>query len=746
MKLAHSAPTPDRDPQSYAAHVRGAEKRAVIAAEEVKPFILDSAKAEAFVRTVSDAVPFHDLGKLDRDNQAALAKGRHGKLQWDHIDAGVAHLMACGAEAAAWLVRAHHSPGLPSKSEHFSRLMEGRKLRGRRDNCDLDTHREQIARTDRTLSELLQTHRIEVGEHVPARSGADHGLFLRLALSCLVDGDHGDSAFYETGWTLPSPPPPRWEKRLAKLDAYVAALPKEAGRQADRAAFYAACRDGSVEPAMTTCEGPVGIGKTTAVMAWLLRRAMHSGARRIIVVAPFTTILSQTADRLRAALILEDEVERADEMIAEHHHRADFSALAARDLAVLWQAPIVLTTSVQFFQTLSACEPAALRKLHALPGSVVCLDEAHAALPAPLWKQNWAWMQELATDWGCSFVFASGSLARVWEQPDIVGPKRCVRTLPDLVPADLQSTLTRREYHRVRYRTLNRLDNPDDIINAINDTPGPRLVVLNTVQTAAVIASQLRETGDTLHLSTALCPQDRSRILAEVLRRLDPRTSYPANWTLVATSLVEAGIDVSFRTALRERFSTSSLIQIGGRVNRHGMDAPGEVIDFFFDRGAFDSGRALTHHPGAKKSAAVLERLLEAGTLGAPFDPAKIVTQALVDEVRDRSGTVGDELAKFEADCDYPNAAEKGRLITSDTHLVVVQPELRDRLEAKERVTARDLLDGSVQLWTTKIEWFALQPIRNRPDVCWWPHKYDPDLLGYMEGALAFATGEYYLL
>lgn len=743
LKLAHSAPRPERDPQRYGDHVRGTERKALLAAGGLKPYMRDPAKAEAFVRTVGDAAPFHDLGKLDPENQAALAQGRNGRLKWDHIDAGVAHLMGLGAEGAAWVVRAHHSPGLPSKPEHFPKFLEGLKLRGRRAGEDLDEHQKQIERTDLTLQDLLRSHRAEIEDHVPLPRRADHGLFLRFALSCLVDGDHSDSAFYETGWTAPARPPTCWQARLNKLDAYVAALHKTSPRQADRDAFYKACREGSVEPAMVTCEGPVGIGKTTAVMAWLLRRAIHAKARRIIIVAPFTTILSQTAERLRKALVLEGE--DPDVIVAEHHHRADFDGLAYRDLATLWQAPIVLTTSVQFFETLSACEPAQLRKLHALPGSVVCLDEAHAALPAPLWKQNWAWMKELADDWSCSFVFASGSLARVWEQPDIVGPKH-VRTLADLAPKGLQSALTRREHDRVRYRSLKRLDNPEDIVRAIRQALGPRLVVLNTVQSAAVIASRLRETGDTLHLSTALCPSDRATILSEVFRRLDPESLYTPDWTLVATSLIEAGVDLSFRTALRERFSTSSLIQIGGRVNRHGRDGLGEVIDFFFDRGAFDSGRALTHHPGAKRSATVLGRLFEEGTLTGSFDPATVVTKALVDELRDLSGTVGEVMFKAEGAGDYPGVAEAGRLITSDTRLVVVKPELRERLEGKERVSSRDLLAGSVQLWSNKIDHFGLQPIRKKPDVSWWPHKYDAEFLGYMEGALGFASGEAFFL
>ena len=328
---------------------------------------------------------------------------------------------------------------------------------------------------------------------------------------------------------------------------------------------------------MVACEGPVGIGKTTAVVAWCIRRAITSGARRIFVVAPYTTILSQTAAMLRSALLLPDEQGRDNEIVAEHHHRADFQAMESRDLAVLWRAPVIVTTGVHFVETLAACEPARLRKLHGLPGSVVFLDEAHAALPAPLWRQNWVWMRELAGEWGCSFVFASGSLARVWQEPDIVGENDVLR-LPDVAPPAFSARLDETEHARVRFRTVGRTTNP---VSLILNAPGPRLAVFNTVQTAAVMAKRLREAeAKVLHLSTALCPLDRDSILDEVKRRLDPKSSYDRDWTLVATSLVEAGVDLFFRTALRERFSTASLIQIGGRANRHGGEHRADVIDF----------------------------------------------------------------------------------------------------------------------------------------------------------------------
>lgn len=734
--LAHSAPAQDRDPHLYGDHVRGAVAGACANAKAVARYMPEAQRAK-FVTTVVDGTTFHDLGKLDPENQAGLREGRSGKMPWDHVDAGVAHLLRSDAKAAAWIVRAHHAPGLPAYAEEFNQFepQAARGLRGGRiGERDRDLGDELQGRTDRLLEALVAVHVAAAGQHTPTKTSEKHGLWLRMALSCLVDGDHADAASYETGRRTPESLAQRWEERLAALDAYVSGLPKGGARQADRDAFYAVCRTGSVEPAMAACEGPVGIGKTTAVTAWCLRRAIESRARRIFVVAPYTTILTQTARTLRAALVLPDESGREDEVIAEHHHRADFQAVGSRDLAVLWRAPIVVTTSVQLFETLAACEPARLRKLHGLPGSVVFLDEAHAALPAPLWRQNWAWIRELASDWGCSFVFASGSLARVWADPDMVG-EGATAVLPDVAPTDLSAKLDAAEHVRVRYRTLGRVTDP---VAAIQAAPGPRLAVFSTVKTAAVVASRLRDTGgNVLHLSTALCPADRDPILAEVQRRLSD-ANYTSNWTLVATSLVEAGVDLSFRTALRERFSTASLIQVGGRVNRHaGASDRGEVIDF-----QLDADEALTTHPGAAASAAILGDLFRQGRLAGPFNPASLVTRALHDELRSRHGRTGHELAEAEEIRDYPSVAHLGRLIDAETVLVVVQQPLRAQLERREIISTRALLAGSLQIWRTKAEDYALSEIGSRPGVYIWPHAYDSQFLGYMAGVVDWKRPE----
>ncbi|HLL90787.1 MAG TPA: DEAD/DEAH box helicase, partial [Tepidisphaeraceae bacterium] len=642
-----------------------------------------------------------------------------------------------GNRTAAWLVRAHHAPGLPSLHAHFDADGIGFKLRGRRrDSDDRHRHEAQIRRTDSRLAGYLADHAAVCGsDRTPvAEPKKAHGLAMRLALSCVVDADHTDTATFDSGRKPPRPLALRAAERLEALRRYVGGLPAgetkaERERNRRRSDFFAACLESTMTGPMVACEGPVGLGKTTAVAAYLLRRAAEHtpNLRRLIVVAPYTNILSQTADRLRKALVLPGE--SPDRVIVEHHHRADFADRDNRELAALWQAPVVLTTAVSFFETLAACGPAALRKLHALPGSAVFLDEAHAALPTRLWPQNWRWIRELAERWSCRFVFASGSLARFWEDEDIV---REPMTLPELLPKVQAADVLNAEKERVKYRQLRdgAVVKVKDLVKEVRGVAGPRLVILNTVQNAAVVAKAMRKAGmRVMHLSTALCPGDRECILARVMRWLEAGWK---NWTLVATSVVEAGVDISFRCAFRERFAVASTIQVGGRVNRNGEYSAaggGTVYDFAL------ADDLITQHPAAKVSADVLRGLLAADELNGG-NPADVVTNAMVEELRRLPLADHELLINAERNRDYPLVAELGRVITADTRVVVVDPRLKKRLARGLPVTFRALLRGSVQLWADKIDKLGIQPLPGREELFVWKDAYDPDFLGIMAGVL----------
>ncbi len=446
---------------------------------------------------------------------------------------------------------------------------------------------------------------------------AGSGLLRRLALSCLVDADHSDTAQHYRNERELDGLPLRAAERLAALDRYVAGLApttppageRERQRLALRQQVYRACRERNCpsQERIVSCDSPVGTGKTTAVMAHLLRVAAERGLRRVFVVLPYTNIIDQSVEVYRRALVLEGE--SAEGVVAAHHHRVEFQGDDWRNLRQLtqrWDAPIVVTTAVQFFETLAACKTAALRKLHQIPGSAIFLDEAHAAMPASHWPQMWRWLRELCDEWSCHLLLASGSLARFWELPDFV-PADEQRPVPELVSDKIRTEAAVFEDRRVRLRRKTERLSLAGLGQFVLSQPGPRLVILNTVQSAAFLADHLRHDlklgVNVEHLSTALCPVDREATVHRVKERLKAEFK---EWLLVATSCVEAGVDFSFRTAFRESCGLVNLLQIAGRVSRSAEYAEAEVWDFRHDEEGF-----LTLHPQFKTSRAVLAQLFD---------------------------------------------------------------------------------------------------------------------------------------
>ena len=742
IPLAHSAREHTPGPDPYARHITATRERAERNCTEMLRFAAESRRVIS--DAVKDAALFHDLGKLDAANQAVLNGSTSGPLPWDHIDAGVAHTSTF-SRAAAWLIRAHHAPGLPNKSLHFDPDELGMKLRGRRHDdpqkVSYHDHFVQKERTDLHLRDYLGLHD-SVLSLSPVSGQCDkvlHGLDMRLALSCLVDADHSDTAFFDIGNELPSEPQPKWQLRLQQLKNYVAGLPKgnneaEIERNKVRNQFFEKCAAANTTGNMFCCEGPVGIGKTTSLTAFLLNQAIANQLRRIIIVAPFTNILLQTADRLRKALVLPEEVHIADKIIVEQHHRADFASRDARSMASLWKAPIVLTTAVSFFETIGACDPSSLRKLHSLPGSAVFLDESHAALPLRLLPQSWKWLKELSANWSCKFVFASGTLTRFWENENIV---RKTETLPELLPSQQANAVFAAEKRRVHYRTLNESQVVDlaTLTKAIQKSEGPRLAIFNTVQNAAIAANYLRDSKHrVVHLSTALTPNDRGTVYLNIIDMLnDPKQT---DWTLVATSCVEAGVDFSFRTAFRERFSVSSILQVGGRVNRnseYNNVGGSDVWDFAL------SDANTTHHPAASLSAPILLSMIESGHLNN-MRASDSASNAMNSEILRSGGVAEDLLMKAERSNDYPTVGKLCKVIDADTRLVVVDCSLIERIQQRERIRFGELLAGSVQLWATKIQKLRMESFPNMPEVYHWQDDYDPNFLGYMKGVLARKT------
>jgi CRISPR-associated endonuclease/helicase Cas3 len=684
------------------------------------------------VRVINQGSPYHDLGKLDELMQRVLATNSRNVTGFNHVEAGTVYLIRQKLYEAALIVYEHHH-GLPSLPEE--------KAKGPlclRDTKDLiGLNQASWQRTDQFLSTYLAVHQQIFPEPI-VRGNNQHfeGVLRRLALSCLVDADHSDTAQNYLNERELSGEPLRPVERLALLDSYVADLERRAQESSQteleslriklRSDLYRACREADLTESIVACDGHVGIGKTTAVMAHLLRTAAKRGLRRIFVVLPYTNIIDQAVEVYRKALTLPGE--DPERIVAAHHHRVEFNGTSWRDLRQLtqrWDCPIIVTTAVQFFETLAGCRTGRLRKLHQLPGSGIFVDEAHAAIPAALWPQSFRWLNELCHDWSCHLVLGSGSLVRFWERNEFV-PDAERPMVAELVPETLRAQAAALETRRVEVKRWAPILTLSELSALVQNKPGPRLVIFNTIQSAAFFAYHLREIGLSVeHLSSALTPFDRKATINRVRARL--RNRVDENWILVATSCVEAGVDFSFRTAFRESCGLVNFLQITGRANRSYEYEYGEVWDFRVSDDGF-----FSLHPQFGPQRAVLAELFTEGKISSEH-----CTEALVRELN--AGTGGTEnkievIKTAEKDGDYPLVANESRVIVSLTQLVVVEAGLIARLKAGQLPRSQELVMHSVEVWDNKFEALAPELITDELYALR-PGQYD-NFIGYMRGLL----------
>ena len=513
---------------------------------------------DSLIETVRSSLALHDMGKLDEENQPVLRGEKNSRLPVDHIEAGVAVAASTQNELMGWLIRGHHAPGLPSKEKerHFIKQLcreVGKKygktsLRGKRHNRSKDQakykddyfrHYEAIKITDDKLDDYVEMQRETCGAWPQLSKKLPNScITTRLLLSCLVNADHESAASYSEHRSMPVfvPANTLWTERLVSLNSYVQNLPKDQHneRYKLRQKFYHHCMNCDLQPfRLNMCSAPVGLGKTTSVTAYLLRKAIQDESSRIIIIAPFSNIIDQTVNTLRKAVILEGENPKS--VVSANHHKAEFSHESMRQYSALWQAPIVVTTAVQFFETLASAHPTKLRKLNAIAGASIFIDESHACLPVQFLKLAWHWLTELSDIWGCNIVFSSGSVVEFWNDSYLIGEQ--TQKLHDLFPPALTALAKANEKKRVEYKQIESNLSLSDFLAFIqsseiwdkylNQSHPSCLVILNTVQSCAVVADALSKSikdcgADTISKEKFCIYQHPSHLktVGELLQRL----------------------------------------------------------------------------------------------------------------------------------------------------------------------------------------------------------------------------------
>lgn len=356
-----------------------------------------------------------------------------------------------------------------------------------------------------------------------------------------------------------------------KLFAGILPAQRDSTLNLTREEVQRACEVASAQPlGVFSLTVPTGGGKTLAAMRFALRHARTRGLRRVIVVIPYTSIIEQNAKVYRDALGSEFVIEHHANLDPERQQEEHGEETSSRNklAAENWDAPVIVTTSVQFFESLFANKPSRCRKLHNIAESVIVLDEIQTIPPHFLLPILDA-LKQLTTHYGCTVVLSTATPPALVKRPALEAGLEGVR--PIVAP---EMKLHKR-LRRVRYQwAVDEAVKWEHLAGKLADHKAA-LAVVNRRQDASDLARLLMDRsgdGEVIHLSALMCPAHRLKRIEEVKQRL--ADELPCR--LVSTQLIEAGVDLDFPVVYRALAGLDSIVQAAGRCNREGksMEAP----------------------------------------------------------------------------------------------------------------------------------------------------------------------------
>ncbi|SEF71935.1 CRISPR-associated helicase Cas3' [Nitrosomonas ureae] len=395
----------------------------------------------------------------------------------------------------------------------------------------------------------------------------------RMILSCLVDADRLDTEVFcnrVAGLPLASRGQyPSLAQLKTNFDKSLQSLKCDKDINLKRASILSAVRHNAktLEPGLFSLTVPTGGGKTLASMAFALDHAETYQKRRIIYVIPFTSIIEQNA-----AVFREQFGKEYQDAIIEHHSAFNDPALESNvkqpdsktklKMAMEnWDAPVIVTTVVQFMESLFSNRPSDCRKLHRIVNSVVILDEAQT-LPMYLLRPCMAALDELAKNYGCSIVLCTATQPAFKEEDGFSGGLQNVRELA--VSDSINPKQLYEQFQRVSVKHIGMLDDAQVIAN-LRDKQQVLCIVNNRKQAQELYQGIADLTGS-FHLSTYMCAVHRKLLLAKIRLALKQGKTC----RVVSTSLIEAGVDVDFPFVMRSDAGLDSIAQAAGRCNREG--------------------------------------------------------------------------------------------------------------------------------------------------------------------------------
>ena len=499
----------------------------------------------------------HDIGKYSLPFQEKIKNNSNKKV--DHSTAGAKVCFEKGGMYSfmGYCIAGHHS-GLPdygnSSDTGNAPTLEGRK---KKQIEDYSAYKNEI--------QIPEIKTIPFDPRKTPDPDFSLSVFIRMIYSCLVDADFLDTENFMKNGGTQREAGENPEALLKKLKDHVAGwlLNKDIDTvNGRRTEILRNCFEyGQMERGIFQLTVPTGGGKTIASLAFALQHAVKNHMDRVIYVIPYTSIIEQNAEVFREIL--------GDQNVLENHYNVDYESseeLKSMQLAAEnWDKPVVVTTNVQFFESLFANKSSKCRKLHNIANSVIIFDEAQM-LPTDYLKPCIAMMEELVTNFRSSIVLCTAT------QPALTPLFRRKMPIIELCPRVEEQF---QFFERVTFKNIGTVSE-EELIEKL-EQEYQALCIVNTKKRAQKIYQTMKGEG-VFHLSTTMYPKHRRRVLEKVRRLLENGDKC----ILISTSLVEAGVDLDFHSVYRQLAGVDSMIQAAGRCNREGKRDVKESFAYIF--------------------------------------------------------------------------------------------------------------------------------------------------------------------
>lgn len=593
----------------------------------------------------------HDIGKYSQEFQRRI---RGSEEQVDHATAGaqLCHEKKGYYSLLSYCIAGHHAGLADTGTRNDRSNMPTLYGRLKKQIPDYNAYKGEIQ-----IPQLMELPFVIQNRK---EAGFASAMFIRMLYSCLVDADFlNTETFMNKGMTerdCGDSISVLYEKCMSGISGWLKNEDRNTinGRRTEILKHY--LEMASKERGMFRLTVPTGGGKTMASLAFALKHAAEHGMNRVIYVIPYTSIIEQTAGIFAEKL--------GQKNVLEHHSNVDYTVsdeLKSMQLAAEnWDKPVVVTTNVQFFESMFSNRSSKCRKLHNVADSVIVFDEAQM-LPTDYLKPCIAVMEQLIRHYRSSVVLCTAT------QPALQNLFSEDIGFRELCPGvDDQFAF----FKRSKIRDLGRISG-DSLVERLKNEYSA-LCIFNTKKTAQNMYQELRGEG-VYHLSTAMYPVHRKRVLAEIRKRLDDKK----RCIVLSTSLVEAGVDLDFQTVYRQLAGVDSVIQAAGRCNREGKRSLDESNTYIFQL------QEREFMPGQRQQMQVTEGLLidekaldDLETIQKYFEELFYLRRESLDKKK--------ILEMFQFQFEFAHAAKEFKLIENNTVTILIPIEERGREIAEQ--------------------------------------------------------------